>query len=310
MIWYSKLYDDNGIFRKAGKSMREYVVTTENTCDMPYEYYAEQGVEYLYLPCTLDGMVYNKEHDVEPKEFYTRMRAGAMPTTSQVNTEDAKKAWMPFLEAGKEILHIAFSSGLSGTYNSCRLAAQELMEEHPEYKILVVDTLCASMGQGLLLHKALELKKQGKTIDEVRRWLEEHKLNLCHVFTVDDLMHLHRGGRVSKVSAVLGTIINIKPMLHVDNEGHLILLSKARGRKKSLQMLVDMMEERVGSYREKNDIIYISHGDCQEDADYVGELVRQRWPSVKIVKTNVIGSTIGAHAGPGTVALFFMGDRR
>lgn len=290
--------------------MKEYVITTENTCDMPYEYYEEHKVEYMYLPCTLDGSVYNKEHDIEPKDFYSRMRNGSMPTTSQVNTEDAKKAWLPMLEAGKEILHVSFSSGLSGTYNSCRLAARELMEEYPEYKIIVVDTLCASMGQGLILQKVLELKEQGKTIDEAGEWLESHKLNLCHVFTVDDLMHLHRGGRVSKVSAVLGTMINIKPMLHVDNEGHLILLSKARGRKKALQSLVDMMEERVGSYRDLNDTIYISHGDCEEDAAYVAELVKKRYSSVKTVLLNTIGSTIGAHAGPGTVALFFMGDKR
>lgn len=290
--------------------MKDYAITTENTCDMPYEYYAENKVEFMYLPCTLDDKVYNKEHDIEAKEFYSLMRSGSMPTTSQVNTEDAKRAWLPMLEEGKEILHVSFSSGLSGTYNSCRLAAEELMEENPQYKIIVVDTLCASMGQGLILQKVLELKEGGSGLDEAAKWLEEHKLNLCHVFTVDDLMHLHRGGRVSKVSAVLGTMINIKPMLHVDNEGRLILLSKARGRKKALQSLVDMMEGRVGSYRDQNDVIYISHGDCEEDAAYVAELVKKQYPSVKTIVMNTIGSTIGAHAGPGTVALFFMGDRR
>ena len=290
--------------------MSEYVITTENTCDMPSDYYAEQGVEYMYLPCTMGDTVYNKEHDVDSGAFYASMRAGSMPTTSQVNSEDAKKCWLPILEAGKEILHLAFSSGLSGTYNSCRIAAEELMEVHPDYKILVVDSLCASMGQGLLLHKALELKKQGKSIDEVHTWLEENKLHLCHVFTVDDLMHLHRGGRVSRMSAVLGTMINIKPMLHVDNEGHLILLSKVRGRKKALQTLVSMMDERIGSYKEKNNTIFISHGDCEEEAAYVGELVRKRYPSVKTVMLNPVGATIGAHSGPGTIALFFLGDER
>lgn len=290
--------------------MKEYVITTENTCDMPYEYYEKNRVEMMYLPCTMDGEVYNKEHDITPEEFYARMKAGSMPTTSQVNAEDAKKSWMPYLEAGKDILHLGFSSGLSGTCNSCRLAAEELMEEHPEYKIIVVDSLCASMGEGLLLEQALRLKRKGKTIEEVAAWLEENKLHLCHVFTVDDLMHLHRGGRVSKMSAVLGTLVSIKPMLHVDNEGHLILLSKARGRKKALQGLVDMMEERAGSYREKNDTIYISHSACEEDAKYVGELVKKRFPCVKNVEINSIGSTIGAHTGLGTVALFFMGDHR
>ncbi|QOV19806.1 DegV family protein [Blautia liquoris] len=292
------------------KKSREYVITTENTCDMPYSFYEENGVEYSYLPCTMGDIVYNKENDIDPKEFYDRMRNGTMPTTSQVNIEDAKKLWRPILEKGYDILHLSFSSGLSGTYNNCFLAAKELMEENSQYKILVVDTLCASMGQGLLLWKALEQKREGRSIDETASWVEYHKKNLCHVFTVDDLMHLHRGGRVSKVSAVLGTVINVKPMLHVDDEGHLILLSKERGRKRALQSLVSMMDERLGSYRDKNDVIYISHGDCEEDALYVKNLLQKKYASIKKIEINTIGSTIGAHAGPGTVAMFFMGDQR
>ena len=169
-----------------------------------------------------------------------------MPTTSQVNAEEAKEVFCPILEQGKDILYLAFSSGLSGTYNSVRLAAEELQEEYPERKIAVIDTLSASLGEGLLVDKAVELKEQGLSLEENAAWLEEHKLNLCHVFTVDDLFHLHRGGRVSKVAAVVGTMINLKPILHVDNEGHLIPLKNVRGRKKSLSGLVSLMEEQIG----------------------------------------------------------------
>lgn len=290
--------------------MKDYVITTENTCDMPDSYYEDNEVERIYLPCTLNGEQYGKQNHIESKEFYRLMREGAMPTTSQANSEEIKNTWMPYLKAGKGILHVAFSSGLSGVYNSCRIAMEELKEEHPEYEIRVVDSLCASMGEGLLLNKAIALKNQGLGLDENADWLEENKLKLDHVFTVDDLMHLHRGGRVSKMSAIIGTMINIKPMLHVDNEGHLIMLSKIRGRKKALNTLVSMMDERVGSFRDKNDIIFISHGDCEEDAQYVEKLVREKYPSVKTVIINPVGATIGAHSGPGTVALFFWGDYR
>ncbi len=289
---------------------REYVITTENTCDMPYDYYEQNHVEFSYLPCTMGEVIYNRENDMDPKVFYNQMRNGMMPATSQVNADEEKKMWRPILEKGYDILHLSFSSGLSGTYSSSRLAAEELMAENNQYKIIVVDTLCASMGQGLLLTKTLDQKREGKSIDETASWVEHHKKNLCHVFTVDDLMYLHRGGRLSKVSAVLGTVINIKPMLHVDNEGHLILLGKERGRKKALQSLVGMMDERLGSYRDKNDVIYISHGDCEEDALYVKDLVQRKYPSVKKIEVNTIGATIGAHAGPGTLAMFFMGDQR
>lgn len=289
--------------------MREFVITSDNTCDLPVDFYREHQIEYMYLPCTLDGEVYNREHDLPSGEFYAKMRNGSMPTTSQVNSEDAKKVWIPFLEQGKDILHLGFSSGLSGTYNSCRLAAEELREQYPDARIEVVDSLSASMGEGLLLYKIVELKESGKSFDEVYDWLKENILHLCHVFTVDDLNHLHRGGRVSKLSAVVGTIINIKPMLHVDNEGHLIVKDKIRGRKKALIGLVNMMEERIGSYRDKNDIIMISHGDCEADAKFVAEQVEKKY-GISNVMISPIGATIGSHAGPGTVALFFLGEKR
>lgn len=216
---------------------------------------------------------------------------------------------MPYLEQGMDILHIAFSSGLSGSYNSSRLAAEELREQYPERKILVVDSLCASLGEGLFVWYAAKLKEEGKAINEVYEWLEANKLHVCHVFTVNDLFHLYRGGRVSRATAILGTMINIKPMLHVDNEGHLINLSKARGRKRSVYRLLDMMDERIGSYKDKNPMFMISHGDCIEDAKLVEEELHKRYPDSEVL-VNYVGATIGAHSGPGTLALFFMGDYR
>ncbi len=289
--------------------IKDFVITTDNTADLPYSYYKENGLEYMYLTYNLDGQVYGKENELPSKEFYARMRGGSMPTTSQINSEDAKEVWLPYLQEGKAILHLAFSSGLSGSCNSARLAAEDLKEEHPEYEIIVIDSLCASLGEGLFVHKAVELKREGKSMEEIAQWLEEHKLNFCHVFTVDDLHHLYRGGRVSRATAVLGSMINIKPLLHVDDEGHLVAVGKVRGRKRSLAALVDMMEERLGSYKGKNTEIFISHGDCQEDAEYVAALVKERYGIEKVL-INTIGATIGAHAGPGTVALFFLGDKR
>lgn len=289
--------------------IKDFIITTDNTADLPYSYYKENGLEYMYLTYALDGQIYGKENELSSQEFYARMRGGSMPTTSQINSEDAKAVWLPHLQAGKSILHLAFSSGLSGSCNSARLAAEDLKEEHPEYEIVVIDTLCASLGEGLLVHKAVKMKKEGKSMEEIAQWLEEHKLNLCHVFTVDDLFHLYRGGRVSRATAILGSMINIKPLLHVDNEGHLIAVGKVRGRKRSLTSLVDMMEERLGSYKGKNPEIFISHGDCQEDAEYVAALVRERY-GIEDILINPVGATIGAHSGPGTVALFFLGDKR
>lgn len=289
--------------------MREYVITTDNTADLPYSYYKQHDIEYMYLTYQMEGETYGKQDEMEFKDFYERMRKGSMPTTSQVNSEEAKEVLRPLLIQGKDILHLAFSSGLSGSYNSVRMAAEELREEFPERKIVVIDSLCASLGEGLFVDKAVEMKEEGKSLEENAAWLEEHKLNFCHVFTVDNLFHLHRGGRVSKVAAVVGTMISLKPLLYVDNEGHLIPLKNVRGRRKSLSGLVTMMEERIGDWKDKNTKIFISHGDCQEDAEYVARLVREKF-GYETFLINTIGATIGAHAGPGTVALFFLGEYR
>ena len=204
-----------------------------------------------------------------------------------------------------DILHIAFSSGLSGSYGSVRIAVQELEEENFPYRILVVDSLCASLGEGLLVHKAVTMRDQGASLDETAKWLEENKLHIVHNFTVDDLNHLYRGGRVSKTAAFIGTIVNIKPILHVDNEGHLIPLSKVRGRKKSLISLVDSMEKQMGSYRDQNNIVFISHGDSVEDAKFVAKLVKERF-GIESFLINYVGPSIGAHSFLGTIALFYI----
>lgn len=289
--------------------MAEYLITTDNMADFPAEYMAEHNLQTMSLTYMLDGKTYNAENTLSSEVFYRKMREGCMPTTSQINPQEAKEKLTEFLKINKRIIHIAFSGGLSGTFNSVRLAADELMEERPDCRITVIDSLSASMGEGLLVHKALEHQARGMAYDELVSWIEAHKLNVCHNFTVDDLFHLYRGGRVSKVAAVLGTMINLKPVLHVDNEGHLIPLSKVRGRKKSLSALVNNMEKQMGSWKEKNDIIFISHGDCLEDALYVKEQVQARF-GIKNFLISPVGPTIGAHSGPGTVALFFMGDVR
>lgn len=289
--------------------MENYIITSDNMVDLPEEYIRKNQLRIMSLTYILDGVSYSEEHPLPYKEFYAKMRAGSMPTTSQVNPEEARNKLLEFLKVNKNIIHIAFSGGLSGTYSSVALAAREIMEEQPDCRITVIDSLCASLGEGLLVHKALEWQKKGMSYDKLVQWLEEHKLNVCHNFTVDDLFHLYRGGRVSKAAAILGTMINLKPVLHVDDEGHLIAVGKVRGRKKSLTALVDAMEKQIGSWRSNNDIVFISHGDCEEDAQFVKNLVEKRFDIHNFI-INPVGPTIGAHSGPGTLALFYMGDVR
>lgn len=291
--------------------MMEYIITTDSTCDLPKSYIKENNIRVLPLTYVLEGVTYNIDKTLPINEFYGKMKSGAMPTTSQVNPEEAKEAFLSILEDGVGILHIAFSSGLSGSYNSARIAAEELREENPEYEIYVIDSLCASLGEGMLVHKAVKLKEQGKTIQEAVKWLEDNKLHVCHNFTPDDLNHLYRGGRVSKTAAILGTMANVKPVLHVDDEGHLIPLSKVRGRKKSLVTLVDNMEKQIGSYIEENkrDGVFIGHGDVEEDARFVADLVKERF-GIESFLISYVGPVIGSHTGPGILALFFMGEKR
>ncbi|MDF2942403.1 MAG: DegV protein [Herbinix sp.] len=289
--------------------MKKFIITTDTTCDLPQDYLNQHNITLLPLYYNLNGTIYGDTTDLEPKEFYSIMRGGAMPNTMAVNPENARQKFSALLEQGYDILHIAFSSPLSGSCSVAATTARELCEEQPDAKITVVDSLCASLGEGLLVHKAVQLKESGKSLDEIVTWLEKNKLNLCHLFTVDDLHHLHRGGRVSKATAIIGTLINVKPVLHVDNEGHLVPLNNVRGRKKALISLVDQMEIRIKDYPVKNDIIFISHGDCLEDAEFVADLIKERL-GIKDYLISYVSPTIGAHSGPGTVALFFMGTER
>lgn len=290
--------------------MRDFIITTDTTSDLPAEYVAEHHIGMLSLTYTINDHTYTWENPLPVKDFYNCMREGSLPTTSQSNPEQAAALFESIItEQDADILHIAFSSGLSGSYNSSRIAAEELSEKYPNHRIVVIDSLAASLGEGLLVHKAVSMKESGSSLDEIAAWLEENKKYLVHNFTVDDLFHLYRGGRVSKTAAFVGTMINLKPMLHVDDEGHLIALSKVRGRKKSMIALVDAMEKQVGSWRDKNDIIFISHGDCEEEAQSVADMIKKRmgYDSYLI---NYVGPTIGAHTGPGVIALFYMGDYR
>lgn len=291
--------------------MAEYMISTDTSCDFPYEYVQQHQLPLVTLFYSIDDVM---GPDGSPtlenlKSFYNKMRQGALTKTQQASIEDTEKLFRTILSKGVDLLHIAFSSGLSGTANAARLAAETLKEEFPDRKIMVVDSLCASMGQGLLVDSAIRMKEAGKSIEEVAQWLEENIPHLCHLFTVEDLKYLQRGGRISKTTALVGTMIGIKPVLHVDDEGKLVPLAKVRGRKQSLQALVDRMEQQIGSYRDSKQRIFISHGDCEEDACYVAELVKQRF-GYEDFMISFIGPTIGSHSGPGTVALFFMGEKR
>lgn len=290
--------------------MAEYIISTDTSCDFPLEYVKQHQLPLVTLFYSIDGVTGENgcpSSDVL-KNFYDKMRAGSMTKTQQASIEDTEKVFREILKEGKDILHIAFSSGLSGTANAARLAAENMMEEFPERKIIVIDSLCASLGQGLLVDYALKLQ-QGKTMEETAKWLEDHIQNICHLFTVEDLKYLQRGGRISKTTALVGTMIGIKPVLHVDPEGKLVSISKVRGRKQSIQALVNKMEENIGKYRGEKQPIFISHGDCIEDANYLAELVKERFGYDEFL-INDVGPTIGAHSGPGTLALFFMGETR
>lgn len=289
--------------------MKNFKIVTDVGADLPKSYLEEHDIDCMSITYMLDGEEYNQENPLDEDIFYARVREGCMPTTAQTNPAEARTYFERYLEEDKNLLCLAFSSGLSGTCNNIRMAAEELMEERGDCNIIVIDTLAASLGQGLLVYKAVQMRDAGSTMQETADWIEQHVQNFVHVFTVDDLNHLYRGGRVNKAAAVVGTIAGIKPILHVDNEGHLIPVSKVRGRKKSLMALVDYMEAHQGSYAGKNDIVFISHGDAGEDAELVRAEIEKRFGIHNFI-INYIGPVIGSHAGPGTIALFFLGDER
>lgn len=287
--------------------MKEFVITTDSTVDLPKEWLEERNIPTLQLSYTIDGETYPDMEGISRKDFFNRIRKGSLPTTSQVTPGQARELFEKIVKEGKDIIHIGFSSGLSGSLNSERIAAQELSEEYPQAKITVIDSLCACLGEGLLLYYVLKLQKDGKSYDEIVDWAENNKLHVCHNVTVDDLFHLHRGGRISKATAVLGTMVKIKPMIHMDNAGKLTVIGKERGRKKSLHKIVDVMEGQMKGWN--NEIVMITHGDCEEDANYVADLIREKY-GISNILVNNIGTVIGSHTGPGVVATFCMGNER
>jgi len=287
--------------------MSDYIITVNSTVDTTREWLAERGVPYIPLKYTIDGQTYSDMEGLSSKEFFDKLREGKMSTTSQINPDEAREALEPYLKEGKDILHLSFSSGLSGTCNSMKIAAEELQEEYPERKIIVIDTLCACLGEALLLYYVLKQKENGATIEEAAKWAEENKLHICHDVTVDDLNHLQRGGRISKAAAVLGTLVQVKPIIHMDNNGKLQVIAKERGRKKSLNKIVDMAVEQSKGW--ENEIIMITHGDCLKDAEYVAGRVREKM-GIENILINNIGTVIGSHTGPGVVAVFCMGNER
>ncbi|MBE7077584.1 MAG: DegV family protein [Clostridiales bacterium] len=288
---------------------RKFDIVTDSSCDMPKEYLKEHNVIVVNLGFTMDNVNYEGEYGekIEPAAFYEKLRGGSMPTTYQVTGETAKLHIEPSLKAGKDVLVIAFSSGLSGTAGSFSVAARELSKKYPRQKIKVVDSLCASMGEGLLLDYVINKADEGEPLERTAKYAEGLKLKICHHFTVDNLFHLKRGGRVSATTAIIGSILKIKPIMRMDDNGKLIVIGKAMGRKKALHAVVDNLFE---SMEEGFDgPIFISHGDCIEDVEYVKGLILQRLPKVEIL-VNYVGTVIGAHSGAGTLAIFNKGKCR
>ena len=287
--------------------MAHYQIITDSGCDLPAGLLESMDVKKVSLSVLFRGETRTDSVDDGIREFYDGLRAGDIATTSAVNPQGWKEVMEPVLAAGKDALVLTFSSGLSTTYQSAVIAAEELMEQYPDRKACVVDSLCASLGEGLLLHYACRKRDEGMSLEELRDWVEQNKLNLCHWFTVDDLMYLKRGGRVSAATAVVGTMLQIKPVLHVDNEGHLINVAKARGRKASIDALAKKAAELGEGF--DNETMFISHGDCEEDARYLAGILTEKL-GVRHVHINHVGAVIGSHAGPGVLALFFLGKHR
>lgn len=287
-----------------------YKIITDSCANLTDEQIAEYGVEILSLKYYIGDTgfdSYVKGKKIDYSHVYKILREKGKITTSLANRDDCDKTILPVLQDGYDVLVLAFSSGLSGTYQNIVNSAEDYKEMFPERKIIVVDTLCASMGEGLLVKYAVEMKKQGKTMEEVAEWVEDNKLKLCHTFTLDDLFFLKRGGRLSGTSAVFGSLMNIKPLMHVADDGKLYVTGKARGRKAAINHLIESVGEKGVDVQ--NQEIFIVHGDCEDEAKIIGEEVKKRY-NVKNVVYNCLDPVIVSHAGPGTLAIFFMGNKR
>ncbi len=288
--------------------MSDYIIYADSACDIKPEILKEWGIEFL--PLTFRFSDSEKEYvdgEIDPREFYAKMRGGAVAKTAAVNVERFVEEFDKILAEGRDILYIGFSSGLSTTYNSGRLAAEQLREKYPSRKIITVDSLSASAGFGLLLYLTVEMKNEGATIEEAAAFAEETRSHLCHWFTVDDLVYLKRGGRISPTLAFVGNALGIKPVLHMDDEGHLINITKVRGRRSSVVALADKYGELA--LNKEGGVVFICHGDCDSDVEVLKQVLADRYGAeVKLV--TYTGTVIGAHSGPGTLALFFVGEHR
>lgn len=287
--------------------MANYQIITDSGSDLSQELAKQLKVTVIPLTVNFNDQVFPDRNDDSLKEIYASLRNGGMSTTSAVNPQGWVSGIRPIVEAGEDVVVVTFSSGLSTTYQSAVIAAAELMDEFPSRKIYVCDSLAASLGQGLLVYYACKLRDSGADALEVVEWIQMNRLHLCHLFTVDDLGFLKRGGRISAATAVLGSMMSIKPVLHVDNDGKLINVSKERGRKAALKAMVNAMKEKMGSY--DNSVVFISHGDCLEDAQKLADMVQKETGAQDVV-IGYVGAVIGSHSGPGTLALFFMGNTR
>lgn len=290
--------------------MNPYVIMTDSSCDLPSSLAEELQLEVVPLHFFVDDVPYLNLLDGSEYSFqdtYAALREGKVIKTSSASSGEFGDVMRRHLEAGEDILYLGFSSGLSGTFNAGRIAAEELLLSYPDRKIYCVDTLCASLGQGLLLYHTVMKKREGFSLEQARDFAEENKLHLCHWFTVDDLMFLSRGGRITAATAAIGTVLGIKPVMHMDDEGHLTLVEKAKGRKKSFRRLLDYMRETGIDI--KNQVVFLSHADCPEEASSLGQRIKEEF-GVRDVIINYVGPVIGSHCGPGTISIFFLGTRR
>ncbi|WP_312460896.1 DegV family protein [Proteiniclasticum sp.] len=289
--------------------MRTYKIITDSTCDLPSTVIKELDVHVIPMEYILDGVSHFQDLEDEGEKtasFYGSLREGKVSSTSMINTARFMGVFEPYLKAGQDILHVSFSSALSGSYNASRMAAEELKELYPERQILVLDSIAASIGQGLLVYHAVLKKRQGLSLEELYEWLEENKKKICHWFTVEDLMHLKRGGRISALSANIGTALNIKPILSVNMEGKLVNLGKVMGRKKSLSELIVKMKSCAETA--ENQVVIIGHGDSLKDAEFLSTKLKNELHVKEVIMTQ-IGPIIGSHIGPGMIGLTFVGER-
>lgn len=289
---------------------RDYVIITDSTTDMNPSYYKNNNIIVLGMQFTVDGTEYLQldENCISTKDFYDAVRKGSMPKTSQVSYDNLSKLFENVADKGKDIFYLCFSSALSGSYQTCLLAAKDAMEKYPEMKINIVDSLSACTGEGFILHKCVEKRDGGANLEQLTEFAEEFRTKMVHLFTVDDLNHLHRGGRISKLSAVFGGMLGIKPILRFNELGQMVVYAKARGKKNALDMMAKQMEKTY--IPEENSEIFISSGDAQNDAEYLGKLIMKMMPAVKKITYGDIGPVIGAHSGPSTVALFYIAKNR